>query len=156
MYQLPAKRPVSDARRSHAAPRAPDAEHAPRIAAAVPRSARHALARIAVGPRVVQLMQKQGPGEQGLIDVTEVEDYLPNCVDNGEATRKMYRRTAGITSGWNDTDLFYADGDGPLVQITTATVNAYWNPKYEGFAQASGPNWTVNCEEYGKAGGFGG
>jgi hypothetical protein len=155
MYHVPAKRSVSTAGRSDAAARAPDAERAQRIPAAAPHSARHALARISVGPRVLQRVQKQGPGEQGLIDVTEVENYLPNCVDNLDPTRTMYRRTAGITSGWNDTDLFYADGDGALVQITTAMVNAYWNPKYDGFAQASGPDWTVNCEDYAKAGGIG-
>ena len=104
---------------------------------------------------VTQLEQKQGPDGQGMIDVTEVADYVPNCVDNGELSRKFYRRTSGIASGWNDQDLFYADGDGALVQVTVAMVDAYWNPKYEGFAQVSGPDWTVNCEDYAKSSGFG-
>ena len=103
----------------------------------------------------VQLEQKQGPGEQGMIDVTEVADYVPNCVDNGELSRKFYRRTSGIASGWNDQDLFYADGDGALVQVTVAMVDAYWNPKYQNFTQLSGPDWTVNCEDYAKSSGFG-
>ena len=104
----------------------------------------------------MQLVQKQGPGAQGSIDVTEIADYVPNCIDDvSVADRKFYRRTNGITSGWNDTDLFYADGDGALVQVTTATVNGYWDPKYAGFAQESGPSWTLNCEDYAKAAGLG-
>jgi hypothetical protein len=67
----------------------------------------------------------------------------------------MYKRNGGITAGWNNTDLFYADGDGDLVQITTKMVNDYWDPKYEGFAQLSGPDWTKNCEDYAKANGTG-
>ena len=103
---------------------------------------------------VVQRVTKKGPDGND-IEVTEVDDYLPNCVDNNDISRKMYRRNGGITEGWNDTDLFYADGDGDLVQITTAMVNDYWNPKYEGFEQVSGPDWTKNCEDYAKADGEG-
>jgi hypothetical protein len=84
-----------------------------------------------------------------------VADYLPVSVDNLSPARKMYRRSTGITSGWNDTDLFYADGEGALVQITIATVNEYWDAKYAGFEKLSGPDWTRNCEDYAKAGGFG-
>jgi len=133
----------------------PAARAAAERSAAVTAPARHSLARLAVA----QMAQKQGPGDQGMIDVvdltTEEGEYLPNCVDNQEATRKGYRRSGGIDKGWNDTDIFYADGAGPLVQITVKMVNDYWNPKYEGFDQESGPDWTVNCEDYAKAGGFG-
>lgn len=104
--------------------------------------------------KVVQRETKKGP-DGGNIEVTEVDDYLPNFIDNGKLSRKMYRRTAGITQGWNDTDLFYADGEGDLVQMTIKMVNDYWDPKYEGFAQASGPDWTKNCEDYAKSGGAG-
>lgn len=97
-----------------------------------------------------------------MIEVVEDEERLPYCVGDplvfGFDTlrnRKFYTRSGGITSGWNDTDLFYADGDGALVQITTAMVNGYWDPKYEGYEKLSGPDWTKNCEDYAKAGGFG-
>jgi hypothetical protein len=131
-------------------PAAPGSGRAP-LRAAVESAGR----RTAPALGVVQRVNKQGPGEQGLIDVVE-DDFLPNCVLDLEIpTRIMYRRTGGIANGWNDTDLFYADGEGPLVQITTAMVNDYWDPKYAGFTQLSGPDWTVNCEDYAKAGGFG-
>lgn len=105
---------------------------------------------------VLQLVQKTGPDDQGMIEVDEVEDYVPNCVDNGEISRKFYRRSEGITSGWNDQDLFYADGEeGALVQITVAMVNDYWDPGYDGFAKLSGPDWIKNCEDYAKTDGFG-
>jgi hypothetical protein len=99
---------------------------------------------------VVQQVSKVPPSGIGTIDVTEEEDYLPNCVDNLDPERKMYRKTDGITSGWNDTDLFYADGNGPLVQITIKMVNDFWDPKYEGFDRIAGPDWKVNCEDYAK------
>jgi hypothetical protein len=104
--------------------------------------------------KVVQLASKKGPDGSN-IEVAEVDNYLPNFIDNGDLSRKMYRRNAGITEGWNDTDLFYADGEGDLVQMTIKMVNDYWDPKYEGFAQLSGPDWTKNCEEYAVADGAG-
>ena len=120
----------------------------------------HSLDRLALGglapgssPRsspVVQRVTRVGPdGEE--LEVTEVVDYLPNCVDNLDPERKMYRRSTGITEGWNDTDLFYADGDdGALVQITVEMVDSYWDPKYDGFTNNEGQDWTVNCEDYAK------
>ncbi|MBD2363400.1 hypothetical protein [Anabaena sp. UHCC 0399] len=107
---------------------------------------------------VAQRVKKTPPSGGTEIDVEELDDdYLPNCVDNGNLNRKGYRRSGGITNGWNDTDLFYADGDGPLVQITIKMVNDYWDSRYEGFEKLSGPDWTKNCEDYAKEySGFGG
>lgn len=105
---------------------------------------------------VMQLVEKQGPDDQGMIEVEELDDYLPNCLGNDVESRRFYRRSSGITNGWNDQDLFYADGDdGALVQVTVAMVNAYWDPKYDGFAKLSGPDWTKNCEDYAQTDGFG-
>lgn len=118
----------------------------------------HQLLQSATLP-VVQRVTKKGPDGNN-IEVTKVEDYLPNCLGDPEDfsndPRTMYRRNGGIENGWNDTDLFYTSTDeGDLIQITTAMVNAYWDPKYPGFAKLSGPDWIVNCEDYAKADGFG-
>lgn len=102
-----------------------------------------------------QLVLITGPAGAD-IDVTEVPDgVVPVCLDSIEGTVKFYRRSAGITEGWNDTDLFYTKDGGNLVQVTTAFVNGYWDPKYDGFAQIGGPDWTKNCHDYAKAAGFG-
>jgi hypothetical protein len=86
----------------------------------------------------------------GRNEVVEIENYVPNCVDNGELSRKAYKRNDGIIRGADDTDLFYADGDGELVPVTVTMVNAYFDPLYEGFEKISGPDWRKNCEDYAK------
>ncbi|HEY0733279.1 MAG TPA: hypothetical protein VGD69_00080 [Herpetosiphonaceae bacterium] len=92
----------------------------------------------------------------GIEEVDEIDDYLPNCVlDLEKPDRKTYKRDQGKIKGESDTDLFYRDGDGPLVPITVAMVNAFFDPRYEGFEKISGPDWSKNCEDYAKASGFG-
>jgi len=106
------------------------------------------------GPRLVaQLVLKKGPAGTD-IDVTEVPDgYVPGCLDSVSGDVKFYRRSDGITEGWNDTDLFYTVENGDLVQLKTETVNAHWDPKYSGFSKVSGPDWTKNCKDYATGGG---
>jgi hypothetical protein len=106
------------------------------------------------GPSMVaQLVSIRGPAGDN-IDVTLVPDgYVPVCLDSVEGDVKFYRRSDGITEGWNDTDLFYTVGDGDLVQLTTERVNSHWDPKYTDFAKDSGPDWTRNCKDYATGGG---
>ncbi|HEY8027127.1 MAG TPA: hypothetical protein VIF60_21480 [Burkholderiaceae bacterium] len=102
---------------------------------------------------IAQLVSKRGPAGTD-IEVTEIPDgYVPGCLDSVDGVVKFYRRSDGITEGWNDTDLFYTVDEGNLVQLTTETVNTHWDQKYPNFAKASGPDWTRNCEEYATGGG---
>lgn len=107
--------------------------------------------------RLAQAMRQSAVIQRvpGIDEVEEIDDYMPICIDNGQASRKAYKRNAGAIRGESDTDLFYRDGEGPLVPITVTMVNAHFDPIYSGFAKISGPDWQKNCEDYAKEGGFG-
>lgn len=107
---------------------------------------------------MIQRVKKRNMNQEEIeVEEVYVEDkgnmvsYLPNCVDNDDLKRKFYRRSDGITSGWNNTDLFYADGDGELMQITEEMVNKFFDAKYPGWTRTGTPDWVKNCEDYAKS-----
>jgi hypothetical protein len=101
-------------------------------------------------PAPLQRVMKIGPSGAE-IDVIEIPDELvtPACVALTES-RRFYLRAGGIRSGWNDTDIFYADGDGALVQITAKMVNEHFDALYQGFERSGGPDIAKNCEDWAK------
>lgn len=99
---------------------------------------------------VAQLERKAGP-DGNEIEVTPIADYMPVCLDETASARAVfYYRGSEEPAEWNNTDYFYAEPDGQLVQVTVDQVNQFWDARYQGFEKLAPPSRQMNCEDYAK------
>lgn len=94
----------------------------------------------------------------GLGDLEEVEDYVPGpliAMDTRARPITVLKRrdwnppAIGTRNVIIPGKMFYRFGDGPLVPLTAAMLNAHWDAKYGApFVRVRGPEWRSNCGDY--------